>query len=653
MALLFWFFLQSSLAHDRGVHLSEIHVLGDNEQNSLLQYIPSVTTLSGHELKKRREISLGETLSSEAGVNATSFGPGASRPVIRGLDGDRIRILQNGLGTLDASSQSVDHAVPIDTLNVERIEVVRGPMSLLYGASAVGGVINIVNQRIHTQFEEGALTQFESQTQTGYGGMGNAARLDYGKNKWMLHLDASLRDYGDQRVPRYARSENIRSDEPITNEAKGRIKNSQVSQKSASVGASRIFDRGYVGLSLAHFSSDYGSVAEEAVEIVMRQNRWEFAGEYRFEESLFDKVRVRSAQSYYQHDEVEDGSTGTVFRNKGNETRLEFMRAKGDWKNTLGIQTQVFKFSAFGDEAYLPTSENQIASLFNFNEFLFGNNTLSFGVRAENYAIERKNSTNFGQALERNFTGLSASLGVLHKVNHLSYGLNYSYTERAPTFQELFSNGAHLATGIYEQGSDSLHKEKGNGLEASISHESDKLKGRLSVFGQLFHDYISLNPTGGTDGGSGFDISSYQAVDAQFYGADYDARLNLDNQWALLIKGDYVRGKDISNGQDLARLSPGRASIAIEYNRGNWLADAEVQNVFYQSKVPENDTKTDGYQLVNIGSSYDFMWNENRLNLFLRLKNLLDVEARQHVSPLKNIAPMVGRNIVMGMQLIF
>lgn len=647
MMFLVLFLIQAGFAHDHGVHLTEIHVLGDNEQNSLLQYIPSVSTLSGHDLKKRREISLGETLSSEAGVNATTFGPGASRPVIRGLDGDRIRILQNGLGTLDASSQSVDHAVPIDTLNVERIEVVRGPMSLLYGASAVGGVINIVNQRIHTQFEEGALTQLESQTQTGYGGMGNAARFDYGKNKWMFHLDGSLRSYGDQRIPRYAHSE------PLPDEGKGRVKNSQVEQKSGSIGVSRIFDRGYVGLSLAHFASDYGSVAEETVEIVMRQNRWEFAGEYRFEDSFFDKIRVRSAQSYYQHDEVEEGSTGTVFRNKGNETRAELMRAKGNWKNTLGIQTQMFKFSAFGDEAYLPTSENQIASVFNFNEYQMGRNALSFGVRAENFAIERKNSANFGGHLERNFTGLNASVGILHKVDHLGYGLSYSYTERAPTFQELFSNGAHLATGIYEQGSESLDKEKGNGLEASVTHESDKLKGRLSVYGQVFHDYITLAPTGNTDGGSGFPISSYQAVDAQFYGADYDARYSLDKQWSLVAKGDYVRGKDMSNGQNLARLSPGRASLGVEYSRGQWLADAEVQNVFYQSKVAQNESKTDGYQLVNLGSSYDFMWDENRLNLFLRLKNLLDVEARQHVSPLKNIAPMVGRNLVMGLQLIF
>ena len=642
-------------AHDHGVHLTEIHVLGEKEQNSLLQYVPSTTSLSGHELKKRRETSLGDTLSSEAGVNTSTFGPGASRPVIRGLDGDRIRILQNGLGTLDASSQSVDHAVPIDTLNVERIEVVRGPMALLYGASAVGGVVNIVNQRIHTQYEEGLLTQFETQTQTGYGGIGNAGRLDYGKSKWMFHVDGSLRDYGDQRIPGYARSARTRETSPVAagEEKKDRINNSQAMQRSASVGVSRIFEQGYLGLSFGHFSSDYGSIAEPEVEVKMRQNRWELGGEYRFTESFFDRARLRSAQSNYQHDEVEAGSVGTVFRNHGNESRLELMRGRGNWQNVVGLQTQVFKFSAAGEEAYLPTAHNQIAGIFNFNEYRQGNNTLSFGIRGENYAIKRQASTIFGESLERGFTGLNGSLGLQHKAGITTYGLNYSYTERAPTFQELFAEGAHIATQIYETGDENLHKEKAQGLEASIAHETEKLKGRVSVYGQVFRDYIALIPTGATDAASTYAVSEYQAVKAQFYGADLDYRYQILSAWAILWKADYVRGKDLTNGQNITRLSPGRTSLGFEYARDEWLADAEVQQVFYQSKISENESTTDGYQLVNFGVSRDFTWDENRLNAFLRLKNIFNIEARQHVSPLKEIAPLVGRNLVAGLQLIF
>lgn len=655
MFLLLAFFTTLSWAHDQGVHLTEIHVLGEKEQNSLLQYIPSTTSLSGHELQKRREISLGDTLSSEAGVNATSFGPGASRPVIRGLDGDRIRILQNGLGTLDASAQSVDHAVPVDTLNVERIEIVRGPMSLLYGASAVGGVVNIVNQRIHTQFEEGAMTQLETQTQTGYGGMGNAARVDYGKSQWMFHADASLRDYGDQRIPGHARSRRRREAEPLPagEESKDRVRNSQALQRSGSIGVSKIFSMGYLGLSFGHFSSDYGSIAEPEVEIKMRQNRWELGGEYRFTDSFFDKVRLRSAQSHYQHDEVEGGSVGTVFRNQGNESRLEFLKQKDNWSSVTGLQTQLFKFSAAGEEAYLPTSKNRILSVFNFNEFKVDRNSYSLGMRAEDHFVEKDGSVNFGESAERSFTGLNGSMGWQHRRAAFTYGINYSYTERAPTFQEMFADGEHLATSIYEAGDAGLKKERAHGAEFSVSHEDKKLKGRVSIYGQRFTDYIALTPTGVADGGSGLEINEYQAVDAEFYGTDLDTRYQWSPQWALLVKADYVRGKNLDNGQNIARLSPARTSVGLEFARNRWLSDVEVQQVFNQSKIPTNDSRTDGYQLVNLGSSYDFEWDENRLNLFLRLKNVFNVQARQHVSPLKDITPLVGRNLVAGLQLIF
>lgn len=654
--MLIWLLLINlSYAHDQGVHLTEIHVLGEKEQNSLLQFVPSTTSLSGHELQKRRETSLGDTLANEAGVNTSTFGPGASRPVIRGLDGDRIRILQNGLGTLDASSQSVDHAVPIDTLNVERIEVVRGPMALLYGASAVGGVVNVVNQRIHTQYEAGLLSQLEVQGQSAYGGLGHAARFDYGKSEWMFHLDGSWRDYGDQSIPGYARSARQRQAEPLTSgtEARDRLRNSQALQRSGSLGISRIFKRGYLGLSFGHFSSDYGSIAESEVEILMRQNRWELGGEYRFEESYFDKLRVRSAQSRYRHDEVEAGSVGTVFSNHGNESRLELMRSRGPWQSVSGVQSQLYRFTANGEEAYLPTSQNQIVGLFNFNELRFNENTLSFGVRAESYEIERERSTSFGEHSERSFFGANGSVGLQQRRRHFTYGLTYSYTERAPTFQELFADGAHLATGLYETGEQALGKEKVHGLEASLSHENGKGKGRFSVYAQRFHDYIALNPTGDTDSDSGFAISQYDAVEAQFYGFDVDYRYQLLPSIDLLWKADWVRGKDLSNGQNIARLSPGRTTLALEYAQDSWLADVEVQQVFYQSKVADNEATTDGYQLINLGFSHDFNWDENRLNAFVRAKNLFNREARQHVSPLKERAPLVGRNFVAGMQLIF
>lgn len=654
--LLGLFFVAMAHAHQTGVHLSEMQVWGDREEgtgdgNSLLPFVPSSTGLAGHSLQKRREISLGETLKSEAGVQSTGFGPGASRPIIRGQEGDRIRVLQNGLGGIDASAQSVDHAVPIDTLNVERIEVVRGPMALLYGSSAVGGVVNVVNQRIHTQYEEGPLTQIESQYQTGSPGLGHAARLDYGKSKWMTHFDGSFRDYGDQRIPGPARSRTLRRDDPLLagqREVSGRVNNSQSMQQTASGGVSRIFDRGYLGVSFGHFSSDYGSVAEKDVNILMRQNRWELAGEYRFEESYFDQVRFRSAQSLYQHDEMEGGSVGTVFRNHGNESRAELLRTRQGHRQVLGVQTQLFTFSAKGEEAFLPTSQNQIFALFAFHEIKDGANTYSIGGRAEDTRIGLSQSA-------RAFTGLNGSLSAEHGLRDSSVGVNYSYVERAPNFQELFAQGAHVATGSYELGNQHLRKEKVHSLEASYKLQQANHKGRVGVFTQYFDRYVAQTPSGATDASSGFGIYQYRPVTAQFYGLDFEDRLGLTPQWSVLFKGDWVRGRNLSDQKNLPRISPGRLSIGGEYTRGTLMADAEVQQVFYQNQVSPNETRTAGYQLVNAGLSWDFIREEGRINLFLRLKNLLDAKGRQHTATatVKDLSPIMGRNLVAGMQLVF
>lgn len=623
------------------VHLTEVHVLGTNEQNSLVDFLPSTTTLSGTELQKRRETTLGDTLKSEAGVNSNSFGSGASRPVIRGMDGDRIRILQNGLGTLDASAQSADHAVPIDTLNIERLEVVRGPMSLLYGASAVGGVVNVVNQRIHTQFEEGHLWQAESQTESAYGGHASGVRADHGVSRWMLHADAGLRDYGDQRVSKQSHT------------PKNRVGNSQSLQRTAGIGVSRIFDRGHLGFSFGHFASDYGSVQEPTVEIFMKQNRWEISGEHRWSGTWIDKVRIRSAVSKYRHDERDSGSVGTVFENDGSETRVEFLRNRGPWSSVYGAQAVLFKFSAQGDEAYLPTSNNQQAAVFNFNEYKYASEVFSFGLRAEPTETRRKESANFGAAEDRGFTGLSGSTGWVHQLKGAwSTSLNYSYTERAPTFQELFSNGAHVATGTFDVGDTSLKKEEVHGLEFAVRHKSAEWEMRTSVYAQDFNRYIALSPTGATDS-DGNAIFNYEQVDARFYGTDMESRWHWQPRWALVGKGDIVRAKNLDNGSNLPRISPGRVSLGVEHEQEKWRADAETQYVFMQSKTAPNETSTRGFTLVNIGAARTFSWDEQRLEFFLRLKNILDEQARQHLSFVKEAAPMPGRNLVVGVQGIF
>ncbi len=657
-ALLIAALLLSSTIHAHEEKLEDIEVIEHEETQGLVDFVPSVKKLKGRELTKRRQTSIGDTLSSEAGVQSTSFGPNSGRPVIRGLDGDRIRVLQNSLGTLDASTQSLDHAIPVDTLTIDQMDIVRGPMSLLYGSSAVGGVVNLVTNRIHYSYEEGFFTKFLTQGETVNNGMSSALHLNYGKNKWMFHIDGSTRNLGEQRIPGYARSSKVRKADPLADEAKDKLPNSFNKQDNVAVAVSRILDRGYYGVSFNHYNTLYGSVADEEVSIDMTQNRFEFHGEYRPENGLFRKIKLKSAQSDYFHREIEGGQTGTTFKNNGNETRVEGLNKSGDLNGVTGVQSQIFKFSAKGEEAFLPKSQNTKIALFTFQQLSLGKHALRFGGRLENSEIEKKSSDNFGASDEKSYLGMNASIGHCYdfsKKNTLETSLSYS--ERAPNFQELYANGDHLATSTFEQGDSTLIKEKATAFEVTYKNVSDKNEFTGSIYTQVFKDYISLNPTGGVSPGEGFAVYDYQQVDALFYGIDLDNRLEIGklSRGALyfLNKFDLVRGKDTDSGKDLPRLSPPRISVGLEYASDSWTGDIEAQYVAQQTKTADFESSTEDYTLTNIGYTYHMVGNISSLDLFARVRNIFDVEARSHVSTLKEIAPLPGRNLIVGAQFQF
>jgi iron complex outermembrane receptor protein len=633
-----------ALAHI-DTNLEAIEVFDHSEDQTLVDFIPSVTTLRGRELQKRRQTSIGDTLQQEAGVNSTSFGPNAGRPVIRGLDGDRVRVLQNSLGTLDASTQSLDHAIPVDTLTIEQIEVVRGPMSLLYGSSAVGGVVNLVTNRIHTMYEEGFFSQAMVQGETVNNGLSSALHLNYGKNKWMFHADGSTRNLQNQELPSHVRGGE--------SERKGELPNSYNQQDNVAVGVSKILDRGHFGVSFNHFRTNYGTVAEEEVSIDMIQNRFEFHGEYRPEGWMVRKIKLRSAQSEYSHKEIEEGATVTTFENTGNETRLEAMTKSENMEGVFGIQTQIFDFSAEGEEAFLPKNANEKYALFSFHELMINpKNFLSFGARVENTEVEKTS----GDKDSRDFASYNASLGHQYKFNTKnSISSSISYTERAPNFQELYAEGLHVATDAFEVGDNELVKEKATALEVSFKSQDDDHRLVASVYSQVFKDYISLNPTGVNDVDSGSEIFRFEQVDALFYGFDLDAQKDLlqynKGRFIGFSKLDWVRAKNTDTGHNLPRISPPRATLGLEYARDTWTSDIEFQYVAHQTKTAPEESSTDSFTLTNIGYAYNVVGDAWALNLFARVRNVFDVEARNHVSFLKEIAPMPGRNFILGAQI--
>ncbi len=651
-------FSLSSFAHEDEIILPNVEVVGHQENSSLVDFIPSITKIQGKELQKKRQTSLGDTLQNEAGVTSTSFGPSSSRPVIRGLDGDRVRILQNGLGTLDASTQSLDHAISVDTLTLESIEIVRGPMSLLYGSSAVGGVVNLVTNRVHSRFEEGFHSEFISQAETVNKGTSHGALMNYGKNNWMVHIDGSTRNLMDQRIPKYARSSRERSDDPLPtgeSEAEGKLPNSFNKQDNLATGVSRIFDKGYLGVSFNHFQSKYGSVADQEVMINMTQNRFELHGEYKTG-GLFEKVRIKSAQSNYLHKEIENGATGTLFKNEGNETRVEGINKNGKLSGVSGIQTQISLFQAEGDEAFLPKTSTQKYALFTYQELKKDKQTYSAGARVEPTMISKKASTNFGIKNEKNFTSMNGSLGHQFRFNDVnSLSSSFSFTERAPNFQELYAGGAHLATGTFEQGDTKLTKERAYAVELSFKHQTKGHQITVNGYSQAFNNFIFLNPTGATDGGSGLPVFEYGQANALFYGADLETK-NLLSEYdggtlSLVNKFDLVRAKDTKTGKNIPRISPPRFTAGLEYSKDKWSSDIEVQYVADQTKTAVNETRTRSYYLTNIGYHYDILGETTALSIFTRVRNIFDVEARSHISTLKEIAPLPGRNFILGLQL--
>lgn len=623
--ILFPFFLY---AEDQPYTLHELTVWGKNT-NNLLDFVPAVSTLKGKNFTQKKQTSLGDTLQNELGVSSTGFGPNASRPVIRGLDGDRIKVLQNGLGTIDASSQSVDHAISADTLTMDQIEIVRGPMTLLYGSSAVGGIVNLVTNRIHSSFHQGSETQLLSQYESVTHGLSNSFKFDFGVKNWMFHVDGSTRNLQNMNTPI------------------GELKNSTNRQDSLGFGVSRIFERGYLGLSYNHFNTFYGVVAEEEVKIKMKQNRFDLQTEWRLDDAIFSKVKFKTAQSSYDHNELEGNIVGTVFTNKGNETRLEALNEGKNIKGVTGLQTQIFHFAALGDEAFLPEIKNQQVALFSYQELHYSQNAFRLATRLEDTDIQKVNGS------KKSFTSLSGSLGHQYDFdsNH-SLTTGFSYNERTPNFQELYASGPHLATGTYEQGSESLTKEKSYALEMSYKANSKRNDFIFNVYTQKFRDYIALNPSGTLDTVSGLPLFYYGQVNALFYGFELENKLRLINigNGRLSLKNtfDFVRAKDTHNDVNLPRISPPRLGATLEFSQGKSVADIGATYVFKQTVLAPNETQTAAYFLTNF--NYSFKLNST-FSFYARVRNIFDVEARNHVSTLKDIAPLPGRNFIAGLQI--
>ncbi|MEO7855164.1 MAG: TonB-dependent receptor [Rubrivivax sp.] len=627
--------------------------------------VAPTNVLSGEALILRRGSTLGDTLDGLPGVSSSYFGPNANRPVIRGQDGDRIRVLSNSGVSLDASSLSYDHAVPIDPLVIERLEVLRGPASLLYGGSAVGGVVNAIDNRIPKNAIDGPAGTAELR----YGGAaterGASALVETGGKGIAFHADGFWRKTDDMKVPEYSRPDGSGGFQQQST-----ILNSASESSGGAVGGSMVWDSGYLGASLDTYRSDYGTVAEEDVTIDMVLNKLTIAGEVRDLTGPISTLRGQWLVSQYQHQEFEGGAVATTFKNRGSDFRFEAEQAKralggGSLAGIFGLDGLSSDFSALGDEAFVPSTTTRHYALFVLEEYSIGEGKISFGGRLGHSTVDSAGDANgqsqFGPPQSRSFTPGSAALGgVLNLTPQWQLTANLAYTERAPTFYELYANGLHVATGTVEVGNADAQLEKGSNLDLALQWKQGANRLKFGAFANRFSNYIALLYSGQdqiTPEGP-VPVYNFVGVPARFQG------LELEGNWRALegaqqvdldAKIDSMRATDQASGQPLPRIPPMRLSAGINWSTGPWAARAELIHATAQDRVPTDDPATPAYTLVNLSGSYKLKVAGADGFAFLKLNNVGNELAYNatSIATVRPLAPLPGFGVLAGLRLMF
>ncbi len=650
----------------------------------LFEQTQPVTILSGDELKLRLEPTIGETLNREPGVSSTYFGPGASRPVIRGLGEDRIRVLQDGLATIDASDVSPDHAVAIEPLTIESIEVVRGPATLLYGPNTVGGVVNVIDNRIPSEKLSRPIEgRVEGRFGTADEQRSGAGLVEFGLGPIVVHLDGFKRQTEDIEIPGFARSERLREMQPLPpgeDEPRDKLPNSFTESEGGAGGVSYVWEKGYAGVSYSGIDSTYGTVAEPDVTIGLEQRRWDFRGAFQQPFEPIKSITYKFGYSDYTHTEFEGPAVGTVFTNEGYDGRIEVTHEKlGPFEGVFGYQTQKTNFSALGEEAFLPPVESETHAGFVFEEIALDPVRLQFGARFDHQTHQSETNLAFGPGIGREFNAFSGSAGLAYTpVENYVIALSLSYTQRPPTYVELFANGPHLATNAFEIGDPNLDLEESFGLDLSLRKKVGRVTGAVSLFYNHFDNFIKVGPTGAIQ--DDLPVFVFAATDADFLGGEVSLDWHLIEPSAaedpssdkdgksvatpgrpgnphslhLETKADYVYAQDRGTDRSLPRITPFRTSAALIYAwKDRFGARIEGQYAHGQDRTAEFELPTDGYFLLNASVNYRIAAGPVDIDVYLKGTNLTNEEARFHTSFLKDIAPLAGRGVLLGVRTTF
>ncbi len=654
-------------------HFDEMVVTGSGEIRSAFEMTTPTHSLSGEELIVRDVGTLGETLASTPGVNSSFFGMGAGRPIIRGQAGDRIAVLEDGLGTGDVSSVSPDHAVTTDPLLAESLEVIRGPATLLYGSSAIGGAVNVIDDRVPSLK---ALSPIGGRVALRGGTVAKeragALSLDGGAGNWAFRFDGSTRDSDDYDIPGFANVEHSEEEEHEEDEENpyGTLPNSDVSTTNVRVGASYFFgDKGFVGAAVSGFETEYGlpgagthgheegeEQEEEApVRIDMEQRRLDLRSEIRQGFGIFRGLRIRFGATDYEHRELEGAEVGTTFLNDSLQGRFEMIQQRrGISSGSIGLQLSSRDLEAIGDEAFIPPNQTDRLALFTFQEIETGNLSWQFGLRWENQDLS---ATGFD---DRSDDALSGSAGLSWTfAENWSLAASVARSVKLPIAEELYSDGLHVATQAYEIGNPLLEDEVGLGFDVSLRKRAGRFEGELSLFRNAFTDYIYQAFTG--EEREGFPVVVYSQADATFEGAELSTRFELlrigNGDLHLNVGGDMVEATldDPREGESpyLPRIPPRRAWLGLHYHSPRWNGRIETRWVDDQTDLAENETPTNGYTLLNASIGRTVLLKQQSIDIILRGTNLTNEDARRHTSYLKDSVPLPGRDLNLFLRLSF
>lgn len=629
---------------DPELHYHEVVSVSPDARNQFEAFQPT-SVLAGQELGKQLEMSIGATLENQPGVASRTFGPATARPVIRGLDGDRVLILQDGQRTGDLSTQSADHAVTINPAAAQRIEVVRGPATLLYGSNAIGGLVNVITENIPTKAYQGTAGNATFDVGSAAKEAGAAADVRVGDGRFALHAGGGGRRSGDVNTP------------------EGEVINSQSRSGFGNVGLAWTGATGYFGGSYGYDDTRLGiPVVEEG--ILQSTPRKHSASVRAGGSDLpgFDAFRATLSVRRYKHEEIEGDEVGTAFKNDTNE--IEFLashRAIGRLRGSLGAWFLGRAFDAVGAEALSPAVGQRAFAGFLYEEFTWPHVTLQFGGRVDNSRYAPSGE------LERTFTTGSGSAGLLFRPaaahDAVTVALSVARAARYPAIEELYYFGVHPGNFAFEIGNPDIDPEHALGVDLALRWRSARASGEISYFRNDISNYLFRRPLTAeefearapefaerfpardiTVEESEFPIVEYVAEDSILQGIEAHSDFQVTSRLAAEVGVDYIRGSLKATDEPLPRMPPLRFRGGLRYQYNAFQVGGDVVATAMQDRVFSTEEPTDGYQLLRLFAAYSFQRGGALQTITARLDNVTNELYRNHLSYIKHLVPEMGRN---------